>query len=333
MAAVRFSEDELAALSRDEWACQISHEAKVLYMLVIRPHMDFANGMAGRKTVISYQKIAEALEFDPPAGSKREARRFQKEKIRALLKELVRGGLIEWVKNPERGLLFRCLMADTDWSVSQRNNPGATPEQPQSSNPEEDPGSNPEESQQIAASGEAEQPQEHPQEEPGSNPDHPTEEQPTSGGPVFRETTATPTSPEAPAGASVTPHPATGQQGAAKEVFDYWVWRMGKGSQTRFTKDRKQKVEARLREGYTPDELKLAIDGCASSDFHMGANDEGKKHNDLELICRKGSKVENFMERAQGPQRPKTQADRRLERNRESSAEAAIRIKGRRHAT
>lgn len=184
MAAVRFSEDELGALVWGEWSSQISHEAKALYMLVIRPSMDFATGLAGRKTVISYQKISEALEFDPPAGSKREARRFNKERIRALLKELVRAGLIEWLKTPDRGLAFQCLLADTDQCVSQGSNPGTTPEQPQSSTPEEHPGNNPEESPQVAAFGKSEQPQEHPQEEPGNNPEGIQEEQPASGSPV-----------------------------------------------------------------------------------------------------------------------------------------------------
>jgi len=92
---------------------------------------------------------------------------------------------------------------------------------------------------------------------------------------------------------------------AARAVFLYWVAKMGKNPKTtRFTPGRRKKVLARLREGYSEDRIRTAIDGCASSDFHMarGYNRDGSKrtrrYTDLTLICRNGEKLEWFEEMA-----------------------------------
>lgn len=81
-------------------------------------------------------------------------------------------------------------------------------------------------------------------------------------------------------------------------VFDHWVKVMGKNAQTLFTKDRKAKVRARLKEGYTVEQLCQAIDGCSRTPHNMGQNDQGQLYNDLELICRSGSQVDRFMQNA-----------------------------------
>ena len=64
------------------------------------------------------------------------------------------------------------------------------------------------------------------------------------------------------------------------------------------------KIRARLDEGYTPDDLKLAIDGCHKSPFHMGENDQQRRYDSLELIVRDGSKVRQFLELAEHPPPP-----------------------------
>ena len=81
---------------------------------------------------------------------------------------------------------------------------------------------------------------------------------------------------------------------AVREVFDYWRQVMGKNNLTKLTKERRNKIQTRLKEGYNVDQIKQAIDGCAQSPFHMGKNDAGTLHDDLELICRNGSKLEWF---------------------------------------
>lgn len=79
-----------------------------------------------------------------------------------------------------------------------------------------------------------------------------------------------------------------------KEVFDHWITTMGKTSQAKLTDKRKKCVEARLKEGYTVNQIKKAIEGCAKSPHHMGQNDSGTVYDDLTLICRTGDKLEQF---------------------------------------
>jgi hypothetical protein len=82
-------------------------------------------------------------------------------------------------------------------------------------------------------------------------------------------------------------------QEIVKGLFDLWRERCGH-DRARLTRDRAAKVKARLREGYTPEEIGQAIDGAAARPFVK----EGHRYDDLELICRNGSKLEDFMARA-----------------------------------
>jgi hypothetical protein len=80
----------------------------------------------------------------------------------------------------------------------------------------------------------------------------------------------------------------------AQEVFEHWKAVM-EHPESRFTANRREAVTDRLKEGYTVEQLKRAVSGCRASDFHRGKNDRGAVYDDLELICRSGEKVENFM--------------------------------------
>jgi uncharacterized phage protein (TIGR02220 family) len=73
------------------------------------------------------------------------------------------------------------------------------------------------------------------------------------------------------------------------EIFEHWRAAFGMNGRARFTDGRKRAVRARLNEGYSVDDLKAAIDGCARSKFHRQNG-----HIDLTLICRNGEKVERF---------------------------------------
>jgi len=81
----------------------------------------------------------------------------------------------------------------------------------------------------------------------------------------------------------------------ALRVFGYWQKRTGH-HRAKMTPERARKILARLREGYSEDDLRRAIDGCAASAFHSGLNDSGVRYDDLELILRTGSNVERFRE-------------------------------------
>lgn len=87
----------------------------------------------------------------------------------------------------------------------------------------------------------------------------------------------------------------TKTNGQVQEIFDHWVAVHGK-RQAKLNGKRRQKIAARLREGYSMDDLKAAIEGCRASEFHMGANAEKKVYDDLALICRDGSQVEKFVD-------------------------------------
>lgn len=78
------------------------------------------------------------------------------------------------------------------------------------------------------------------------------------------------------------------------EVFEHWKLVMVKSSQAKLNNKRKACIEARIKEGYTVEQIKQAIDGCSRSPHHMGQNDTGTRYDDLTLICRSGDKVEQF---------------------------------------
>lgn len=63
---------------------------------------------------------------------------------------------------------------------------------------------------------------------------------------------------------------------------------------------REQKVNARLKQGYSVEQLCRAIDGCRKSPHHQGQNDTGTVYDDLELICRDAPKVDAFIAIASG---------------------------------
>jgi len=85
-----------------------------------------------------------------------------------------------------------------------------------------------------------------------------------------------------------------------QEIFDYWVKVMNK-PKAKLIPARTTKIKARLKEGYTVDEVKLAVDGCAKSPHNMGDNDRCTVYDDIELICRNGVKLERFIAIANKP--------------------------------
>lgn len=97
----------------------------------------------------------------------------------------------------------------------------------------------------------------------------------------------------APVLAAPGPTKADEHAQAFDQVFSYWAKRMGHPQAK--PGPRRNKVLARLREGYSVAQLKRAIAGCAASPHHMGKNDRKQRYDDLTLICRDGAKVEWFI--------------------------------------
>jgi len=80
-----------------------------------------------------------------------------------------------------------------------------------------------------------------------------------------------------------------------REVFDYWREVMGH-ERSRLDAGRSRTVRAMLEAGYSVDDLKLAIDGCAGSEWHRGKNDRATVYDGLGLICRDAEHVDRFMQ-------------------------------------
>jgi len=81
------------------------------------------------------------------------------------------------------------------------------------------------------------------------------------------------------------------------DLFKYWCGAMGKNlSTSKLTPKRNKAIKDRLKEGYTFEQVKAAIDGCRNDPFSMGHNDRHKQFNDIELICRTGEKLESFIQ-------------------------------------
>lgn len=77
------------------------------------------------------------------------------------------------------------------------------------------------------------------------------------------------------------------------KVFDYYRTHH---PQARLGADIRKKIGARLKEGFTVDECKKAIDGCHLSDYHSGKNESGTKYQSCELIFRNSAKTNQFIE-------------------------------------
>ncbi|HAV3588544.1 TPA: DUF1376 domain-containing protein [Acinetobacter baumannii] len=84
-----------------------------------------------------------------------------------------------------------------------------------------------------------------------------------------------------------------------QEVFEFWRVTFNKNDRTVLSNDRKNKIKARLKEGYTSQDLKQAVIGCSKSSFHIEKN-----FTDIELICRSAKHVDQFLANAGSSQVP-----------------------------
>ena len=75
-------------------------------------------------------------------------------------------------------------------------------------------------------------------------------------------------------------------------VHRHWVGVFGR-PRTKLTPERRRKVQARLRDGYTPDDLCKAVDGCAKSQFHVDGG-----YTTLGTILKSAETVDQHIERA-----------------------------------
>jgi hypothetical protein len=95
--------------------------------------------------------------------------------------------------------------------------------------------------------------------------------------------------------------PLSAKADEVANVFEYWckveretggLGSSGKGRTPKLTNDRAAKIRARLAEGYTPADLKMAIAFYARDPHHSGDNDRATRFTDLTTTLKNGSKVE-----------------------------------------
>ena len=108
---------------------------------------------------------------------------------------------------------------------------------------------------------------------------------------------------------SAAPSPTLVQEELIKKpdlvhaVFAHWVTARKKPPTVKLSPERRRKVEGRLRDGYTAEQLCVAIDCVARSPHHRGENATGTVWEDLALICRDAVHVDSFL--ALAPRKPR----------------------------
>lgn len=127
---------------------------------------------------------------------------------------------------------------------------------------------------------------------------------PANSQPEHQPTTSTADSGQRSTSALLLELPVAQKRDGALDVFEHWL-RVMKRPKAIFGDKRKSAVNARLREGFSVEDLKKAIDGCAITPWNNGG-DTGKRHDDLELICRDAPHVERFMANADHPPPPRS---------------------------
>lgn len=85
-----------------------------------------------------------------------------------------------------------------------------------------------------------------------------------------------------------------------QEVFTHWQ-RVMNHPRAKLDKKRESKIAQALKLGYTVEELKQAIDGCAKTPYNMGKNDSGQIFDDISLILRDAEHIDRFINNAIKP--------------------------------
>ena len=261
----------------DEALDGLPHVDQVLYLRGIRQRMDYSTGIAGiAPFTISYSWLSQLAEVRPRRGSTMKAPpRLTKQAMRSSFERMESAGLVQrMTDHQQRGLVFRCLLADTNQSDQMRNNPRTTPEQPQQNTPKKQFSSNDLAHRSNPIEKFAAPAKSHPIQESGIR------EEGGLNRPV--ESSREDCDETAPASLPV------------RHVFDYWR-NATEHHQAKLGDKRRKAIASRLKEGYSTDELKRAIDGCLVSPWHQGQNGNKRKYDDIELICRDASKVDQFI--------------------------------------
>lgn len=88
------------------------------------------------------------------------------------------------------------------------------------------------------------------------------------------------------------------------EVFEHWKSAMGHPG-SRLGPDKERRIKARLKEGYSVEQLCGAIDGALRDEFLMGRDPKSpRKYDGIETLLRDGSQVERLLSYLETPPVP-----------------------------
>lgn len=106
------NQQEYAALLDD---CELCHEARLVYM-TFRRYMDIATGITGRKRVVDYNELKQALEYSPARGSREKAKRYSTDQIKRYIQTLVKRGFLLRLhaSGLRQSMIFRLPLATSD---------------------------------------------------------------------------------------------------------------------------------------------------------------------------------------------------------------------------
>lgn len=85
----------------------------------------------------------------------------------------------------------------------------------------------------------------------------------------------------------------------ARQVFTFWKQHL-EHPKSIFDNKRERAITARIKSGFTVEQLETAIRGCKLTPFNMGDNDRHQKYDDLDVICQSAKNVERFIATAEG---------------------------------
>lgn len=81
---------------------------------------------------------------------------------------------------------------------------------------------------------------------------------------------------------------------AEDQVLEHWAGQGYHGRRPKLTSDRRKRVVARMREGFTVEDLKLAVEGAELDDWLMGRKQGSPGYRDIETLLRDAAQVERL---------------------------------------
>lgn len=129
----------------------------------------------------------------------------------------------------------------------------------------------------------------------------------------------------------LTPRQKAEEAEVVAKIFAFWKQEHGH-PRAKLDRKRRNRIKARLREGFTPRELCIAIRAAKKDRFLMGENETGTVYDGIQTLLRDAAKVEDLLElegtkrgingsRVVSPPKPETWTERRARLLRDHTAE------------